>query len=312
MSISIITPHYNDPNGLQQVYKCLLEQTQASWEWVIVDDFSDENNQKKILDWHQGIEDDRVKLICNTQKSNASVCRNLGADSALYGNLVFLDSDDTITSSFLKSRQIEFTDFAVFKNTAVIDQHGEIQFTPQIAGKYVDYFLQARFIWPITAIVWKKAFFNAIGQFNPQLPRLQDVELAIRALQNSVNYIVVENEVDFYYSVKPIRSRKNFLKPVCDATYIFIDELLQTQKLTKYQLSLLSGYYFMNTKYLERSESRKEVGLVHRNLMLFYKKGYIGFFQVLIGVISLKLYKWQIFSGSQFLRINRFVFKPKQ
>ncbi|WP_417857385.1 glycosyltransferase family 2 protein [Xanthomarina gelatinilytica] len=312
MSISVITPHYNDPTGLQQVYKCLLAQTQASWEWVIVDDFSDENNQKKILDWHQGIEDDRVKLICNTQKSNASVCRNAGADTSLYENLVFLDADDTIRPNFIANRKIEFNDFAVFKNMAIMDQNKDVQFSAEIKENYLDYFLQARFIWQTTAIVWKKAYFNSLGQFNPQLPRLQDVELAIRALQNSVNYIVVENEVDFYYSVKPIRSRKNFLKPVCDATYIFIDELLQTQNLTKYQLSLLSGYYFMNTKYLERSESRKEVGLVHRNLMLFYKKGYIGFFQVLIGVISLKLYEWQIFSGSQFLRVNRFVFKPKQ
>ncbi len=278
MSISIITPHYNDPTGLQQVYKSLLAQTQVSWEWVIVDDLSEIDIRKQIQEWLQHINDDRVKLIFNAQKSNASVCRNKGANIAIHENLVFLDSDDTVSANFIKTRQIEFTDFAVFKNTAVIDQNGEVQSTPKIAGNYLDYFLQARFIWPITAIVWKKTFFNSIGKFNPQLPRLQDVELAIRAMQNSVNYSVIDNEVDFYYSVKPIRSRKNFLKPVSDATYIFINELLQTQNLTKYQLSLLSGYYFMNTKYLERSESRREIGLVHRNLLLFYKKGLYWFF----------------------------------
>lgn len=311
MSISVITPHYNDPNGLLKVYKCLLEQTQALWQWVIVDDLSDTTIRDKVRNWHQGIKDDRVKLICNPQKSNASVCRNLGAETALYENLVFLDADDIITPSFIANRQIEFKDFAVLKNTAIIDQKQEIQFSAEITGNYLDYFLRAQFIWPITAIVWKKTYFNSIGQFNPRLPRLQDVELAIRAMQNSENYIVVDNEVDFYYNVKPIRSRKNFLKPVCDATYIFIDELLHTQNLNQYQLSLLSGYYFMCTKYLERSESRKESHLVFRNLKLFYKKGYVGFFQFLIGVISLKLYKWQVFSGIQFLRVNRYVFKPK-
>lgn len=310
MAISVITPHYNDPDGLLQVYKCLLEQTQASWQWVIVDDFSDTNIRKKIQDWHQSIKDNRVKLIWNAQKTNASVCRNLGADSANYENLVFLDSDDTISTNFIANRQLEFNDFAVLKNTAIINQNNEIQFSPNVTGNYLDYFLQARFIWPITAIVWKKTYFNAIGQFNPLLPRLQDVELAIRAIQNIENYIVVDNEVDFYYNVKPIRSRKNFLKPVCDATYIFINDLLQTQSLNKYQLSLLSGYYFMCTKYLERSENRKEAHLVLRNLMLFYKKGYVGFFKVLIGAISLKLYEWRVLSGEQFLRVNRYVFKP--
>lgn len=310
MSISLITPHYNDPNGLQQVYKCLLAQTQASWQWVIVDDLSEPSIRKKIQDWHQNIEDDRVKLICNAQKSNASVCRNKGAGIATHKNLVFLDSDDTVSVNFIKTRQIDFTDFAVFKNTGVIDQNEEVQFSPKTTGNYLDYFLQARFIWPITAIVWEKDFFYSIGQFNPRLPRLQDVELAIRAMQNSVNYIVVDNEVDFYYNVKPIRSRKNFLKPVCDATYIFINDLLQTQNLTKYQLSLLSGYYFMNTKYLERSESRKEANLVHRNLLLFYKKGYIGLLNCIFGLAILKLFVWNMLSPSLFLRINRRIFKP--
>ncbi|SRX55333.1 glycosyltransferase family 2 protein [Aequorivita sp. CIP111184] len=311
MSISIITPHYNDPTGLLKVYKCLLEQTQTSWQWVIVDDLSDTNIRDKVQNWHQGIKDNRVKLICNPKKSNASVSRNLGADTALYENLVFLDADDIITPNFIANRQIEFYDFAVLKNTAVINQNKEVQFSAEIKGNYLNYFLQARFIWPITAIVWKKTYFDSIGQFNPQLPRLQDVELAIRAMQNSENFIVVDNEVDFYYNVKPIRSRKNFLKPVCDATYIFIDELLQTQNLSQYQLSLLSGYYFMCTKYLERSESRKESHLVFRNLRLFYKKGHVGFFQFLIGGISLKLYEWRVLSGNQFLRVNRYVFKPK-
>lgn len=310
MAISVITPHYNDPDGLLQVYKCLLEQTQTSWQWVIVDDLSDSNTCDKVQNWYQGIKDDRIKLICNSQKTNASVCRNLGADSANYENLVFLDSDDIISTNFIANRQLEFNDFVVLKNTAIIDQNDEVQYSPKLTGNYLDYFLQARFIWPITAIVWKKKYFNTIGQFNAQLPRLQDVELAIRAMQNSENYVVVDNEVDFYYNVKPIRSRKNFLKPVCDATYIFIDELLQTQNLTKDQLSLLSGYYFMNTKYLERSESRKEASLVHRNLLLFYKKRHIGLLNCVFGLAVLKLFVWNMLSPSLFLRINRRIFKP--
>ena len=311
MPISVISPHYNDPNGLLLVYSCLLAQKNAKWQWIIVDDLSEETIRKELKEWHQSLKDDRVKLIFNTTKTNASICRNLGADNALYENLVFLDSDDTISPSFIENRQIEFKDFAVLKNTAVINQNKEVQFSKKVKDNYLNYFLQARFIWPITAIIWKKEYFNSIGQFNPKLPRLQDVELAIRALQNSENYKVIDNEVDFFYSVKPIRSRKNFLKPVCDATYIFINELLQVQYLSQYQLSLLKGYYFMCTKYLERSNNKKEIYLVRRNLYLFYKKGHLNFIQVLIGLISLNFYKWNIVSGTQFLRVNRYIFKPK-
>lgn len=310
MSISLITPHYNNPTGLQQVYKCLLAQTQASWEWVIVDDFSDENNQKKILDWHQGIEDNRVKLICNTQKSNASVCRNIGAEAAQYYRLVFLDSDDSISSSFIANRSIPFKDFAVFQNNAVIDKQGRVEILKTVDSSYLNYFLQAKFIWPITAVLWEKSFFNSIGQFHSQLPRLQDVELAIRALQQSSDYLVLDNPVDFYYNVIPIRERQNMLKPVCEAVHLFISELLNTSSLNKEQISLLSGYYYLCVKYLERSGSLENVDLVQRNLMLFYKKRYIGLLNCIFGFAVLKLFVWNMLSPSLFLRINRRIFKP--
>ncbi|MBK5214587.1 MAG: glycosyltransferase family 2 protein [Flavobacteriaceae bacterium] len=310
MSISVITPHYNDPNGLEQVYKCLLAQTQASWQWVIVDDLSDTSIRKKIQDWHQLIDDDRVKLICNAQKSNASVCRNLGVDSALYNHIVFLDADDTISSNFVANRLIQFKDFAVFKNNAVIDKQGRIEILKAVDGSYLNYFLQAKFIWPITAVLWDKSFFNSIGQFHSQLPRLQDVELAIRALQQSTDYLVLDNTVDFYYNVIPIRERRNFLKPVCEAVYLFISELLNTSSLNKEQISLLSGYYYLCVKYLERSGSLENVSLVQRNLMLFYKKGYIGLLNCIFGLAVLKLFVWNMLSPSLFLRINRRIFKP--
>ena len=89
MNISIITPHYNDFNGLQHIYKCLRKQSQASWQWVIVDDLSETSILKQIHYWHQRINDNRVQLICNDKKSNASICRNVGAEIALYENLIF-------------------------------------------------------------------------------------------------------------------------------------------------------------------------------------------------------------------------------
>jgi hypothetical protein len=139
---------------------------------------------------------------------------------------------------------------------------------------------------------------------------LQDVELTIRALQKSTNYSVVDNSVDFYYQVKPIRERKNFVKPVCDSVYLFAYELLNTSSLTKNQLSLVSGYYYLCVKYFERSESLTEVAYVKRNLNMFYKKGYIPKVNYALGVLSLQLYTYGLFSGKFFLRVNRYLFKP--
>lgn len=312
MSLSIITPHFNDLAGLQRIYTYLSLQSSDKWEWIIVDDLSDSNIKPDLETWSNTLSDQRVKTVFNSNKTNASVCRNIGSDLATNDSIVFLDSDDEISNSFVANRRIEFKDFAILKNTAVKDQDGNIQTLTINEENHLNCYLRARFLWPITAILWNKTFFNSIGKFHPELPRLQDVELAIRGLQNSNDYKVIDNEVDFYYRVVPIRSRKNFVKPVCDSVHLLISELLDTSLLKKTQLKLLSGYYFLCVRYLERSESYSQIDLVIRNLKLFYKKKYITFIKYIIGFTTLKLYQWQLCSNQQFLRLNRYLFKPKQ
>jgi glycosyltransferase involved in cell wall biosynthesis len=311
MSISIITPHYNDFEGLRKVYGYLLTQTEAVWEWVVVDDFSNDKVRNHLECYFNNLSDPRIKLLLNSQKSNASVCRNIGADASKFQYLVFLDADDSISPGFIARRQIEFIDFAVFKNTGVISKNGEEHMHPSIKENFLNHFLRAQFIWPITSILWDKDFFNTIGKFHSKLPRLQDVELVIRALQKSTNYDVLDNPVDFYYRVKPIRERKNFVQPVCEAVYLFISELLDTTNINEEQIKLLSGYYYICTKYFERAETTMDAAYVRMNLKLFYKKRYITNVKYTLGTLVLQLYKNKLISGRLFLRANRSLFKPK-
>ena len=310
MNISIVTPHYNDLPGLKNIYDCLKAQSVDLWEWVIVDDASDDPVRESLRDWHRSLNDKKVQVEFNTTKSNASVCRNIGVKKSANSNLVFLDADDTITSEFVANRQIEFKDFAVFQNYLVVDKHGSKERSEVVEGDYLSHFLSARFIWQTTSVLWDKSFFKKIGQFNSELPRLQDVELMIRALQNSSNYKILNSEADFSYHVKPIRERKNFLKPVCDAVYLFVSELLDTEKLSEHQVNLIKGYYYLCAKYMERSGSTKELNLVQRNLTLFYKKGYIGLPGIIAGGLLLQLYKRNWISAELFLKANRKLFKP--
>ncbi len=311
MSISIITPHYNDLEGLQQIYLCLQEQILADWDWVIVDDKSDTETQQELQKWLGSLLHSKVQLFLNTEKTNASVCRNLGADLAKTDNLVFLDADDVISNAFVYNRQIVFRDFAVFGNYSIINEKGESSIKESMQENYLNNFLAAKFLWQTTCMLWDRTFFKNIGGFHPELNRLQDIELVVRALQQSRDYSIINNPIDFYYKTKPIRERKNFVLPVCNAVYLFISKLLQTESLNQHQLSLTSGYYFLCVRYLERSGSRKYIDLVQRNLGLFYKKRYIGFIKYVTGFIVLKLYGYKILSRLLFLRINRRLFKPK-
>ncbi len=309
MSISIITPHYNDPNGLLHVYKCLLKQTQASWQWIIVDDLSDTTIRKKIQDWHQYTKDNRVKLICNEKKSNASVCRNLGVDIANYENLVFLDADDYISQDFVFSRNIDFNEFAVFKNIAVVDRNGTQEIKPNLNENYLDCFLNAKFIWQTTAILWKKSFFIEIGKFDPNLQRLQDVELSIRALLVGKNYRIIDNKIDFFYNAKPIRLKTDIVRKSCASVNYLILKLHANYALDPYRHSLIKSYYYSCVKGLHRCKKREDVVYVKESLKLFYKSKYINIKEYFVGIIVLILYQYRMVSDSLFIKINRYFFK---
>ncbi|MGV8813798.1 MAG: glycosyltransferase family 2 protein [Gelidibacter sp.] len=309
MSLSVITPHYNDFEGLQRLYGCLIGQTYNDWEWVVVDDFSDRAVLLNIDKWITATDDNRIRFFHNAQKSNASVCRNRGSEEALFENLVFLDADDFISQDFVLSRHIEFNEFVVFKNTAVIDRNGTQEIRPRLNEDYLDCFLNAKFIWPITATLWKKKFFIKIGKFDPNLQRLQDVELSIRALFVGENYKIIDNEVDFFYCTKPIRSKADIVRKSCTSVNYLILKIKSDYTLSAYRHSLIKSYYYACVKGLHRCKNRKDVVYVKESLKLFYKEKYINTYEYVLGITLLIFHQYHLISNSLFIKTNRYFFK---
>ncbi|MCF1421399.1 glycosyltransferase family 2 protein [Mangrovimonas futianensis] len=307
--LSIITPHYNYIMGLEKIYSCLKVQTLKNWQWVIVDDFSDEAIVTATKKWYQQINDERVLLVCNSEKTNASVCRNQGATKARFESLVFLDADDTISKDFVKNRHLVFNDFVVFKNWAVLGADGSQVNKGTKRQDYLNCFLNAKFIWQTSTILWKKSFFNQIGQFDPNLERLQDVELSIRGLLLGNQFQVIDNKIDFYYTPNPIRSKTDIVERSCRSVNYLISKIEQRYSLNASQIKLLQAYYFACVKNLQRTKNRSDVVFVKQSLILFREKRFINFYQSAQGIILLFLYRYQLISDSLFLKWNRYLFK---
>ena len=309
MKISIITPHYNDFKGVKRTHTCLISQDSDQWEWIIVDDFSDKTVTKELQDYFDENERENVKIVFNNTKTNGSVCRNIGIDRASYEHLVFLDSDDVISENFVSNRLIEVEDFVVFKNSGVLDEKGNSKLVSPVTDRFLDCFLQAKFIWPITAILWNKYFLIKIGEFNPDLKRLQDIELSIRALFLGINYKVIDNKVDFFYCVAPINSRKRPVKLICDSVDYLITNIHANYELDTHQKSLLKGYYFLCTRYFFKSNSRKDTPYLRSSLALFKTKGYVSKINYIWGEVFIYLYEYHVISIELFLKLNRYFFK---
>lgn len=310
MGLSIITPHYNDFNGLQRIYDCLKLQVSPDWEWVIVDDFSDESVLINVNRWLMIIANPKIICIHNTYKSNASICRNKGADKASFENIVFLDADDYIGEDFVANRQIEFNEFAIFPNYNIVGKNGlNFKRLTKQRGELLDSFLAAQFLWQTTCVLWDKTFFNNIGKFDPNLHRLQDVELFIRALFTSKTYQVIDNKVDFFYCAKPIRLKNDIVKNSCEAVNYVMSKLKNNFNLDKQQQSLIKAYYFACIRGLHRCKNKKDSIYVEETLKLFYEKRYINIYRYTIGLILLALYKYQMISDALFIKVNRYFFK---
>ncbi len=59
--VSIITPVYNASRFLEETAGCVLAQTLQDWEWILVDDKS-EDNSREIME-RLAKKDNRIKIF---------------------------------------------------------------------------------------------------------------------------------------------------------------------------------------------------------------------------------------------------------
>ena len=109
--ISIITPYYNAGEYIEQTAKSVLNQTFTDFEWIIVDDGSEQVEQEKLKEIEKI--DNRIKVYkCASKESEFAETKSLGpAQARDFGirnsskstkYIVFLDADDIYNKTFLE------------------------------------------------------------------------------------------------------------------------------------------------------------------------------------------------------------------
>ncbi|VXC31442.1 conserved hypothetical protein [Flavobacterium sp. 9AF] len=310
--LSIITPHKDDIDGLFSIFKMLSNQTSNYWEWIIIDDFSSEKNRLILRDFESNLLDDNVKVIFNKENFGPSKSRNTGVFYATCQNIIFLDSDDEITPKFVQHRLITVNDFTVFLNFKIKDKNGQIGSFSNINTDFLTNFLKAKFSWQTTAVLWNKDFLQSINLFNEELILLEDIELVIKALFISKNFkVLYDNEVDYYYYLKPIDIKKRNIQKVATSVDILVNSLCNNKNLnlSKSELKFLSSYYYLSVKYIFRSKEYGKIKFVYGNLNTIFKNKCINYKEYILGNIILKLFSLRLIKDTIFLRINRYLYK---
>lgn len=103
--VSIITPAYNSKETIEQAYNSVLSQTFFDWEWIVVDDCSNDNSFEYIKEITK--DDKRVIVLKTPKNSGTAVARNIGLKHTSGRYITFLDSDDLLDPNYLEC-QLEF------------------------------------------------------------------------------------------------------------------------------------------------------------------------------------------------------------
>ena len=100
MKISIVTASYNYQDYIKETIQSVLDQTYSDWELIIVDDCSNDNS----VDVIKSFSDDRIKLFINEKNLGLAQTVKRGVECATGDWIVFLESDDLITSDNIEKK----------------------------------------------------------------------------------------------------------------------------------------------------------------------------------------------------------------
>ncbi|SDD47231.1 glycosyltransferase family 2 protein [Niabella drilacis] len=186
---SIVIPAHNNADSIIETIHSVKDQSFKEWQCIIVDDYSTDYTAVSVQNCVCG--DNRFLFIKNDSGKGANVCRNLGMNKSNGKYLVFLDADDILLPFCLQNRADVLSGKkvdllispTVHFDTSLDRAIGTFKCAQNFSlDEMIAAFIEHRILWTTTGATWKRDFLLRIGGWNENYPRLQDVELNIRAL----------------------------------------------------------------------------------------------------------------------------------
>ena len=220
--ITIVIPTYNRSKIIGRTLDCVLNQSCANWECIVVDDFSTDDT-KDLIDKYIKV-DERFHYILNERKKGANGARNTGIEHSSYDWILMLDSDDTIDANFLmKMSEVITEDIDVvtcYVNT-VDKKGGQIKHTYKwecngnILGKLLS---RELYVYMDNCIIRKNILKN-VGGLDENCPSSQELDLHIR-ISELANYKTIPETLVNYYIGSNDAMSANYVKTEYGYMYI--------------------------------------------------------------------------------------------
>lgn len=162
--VSIVMPAYNAEKYISESIESVLNQTYRNFELIIVNDCSNDNTEKIILNYKK--KDKRITYIKNEINKGVGESRNVGVQNSIGNWIAFIDSDDLWSNNkiekqmkFIKNdEKIKFT----YTGSSFINKNGKSFNYDMRVPKKVDYktLLKQNTISCSSVLISKKLILN--------------------------------------------------------------------------------------------------------------------------------------------------------
>jgi len=99
--VTIVTPYFNTGELFLETAQTVMNQSLQQWEWLIVNDGSNQEESLRVLDSYRG-GDPRIRVVDLERNRGLPAARNAGLREARAPYVFFLDSDDLLEPTALE------------------------------------------------------------------------------------------------------------------------------------------------------------------------------------------------------------------
>jgi len=195
-AVAVIIPYFNGGAFISEALGMLRRQTRAPDEIIVVDDGSlpDQAAQLKTAADQFGA---RVLTQLN---QGPGVARNLGAASTKASLIAFLDVDDVWDDDKLARQSACFSqrpqNDLVMSESRTVRPDGQVEYVSQLANlerkTFIDLILKGRIHSFTSSMMFRAAFFQKLGGFEPALRFREDHLILMRSLLEGTVEIIPE------------------------------------------------------------------------------------------------------------------------
>lgn len=198
MLVSVIIPAYNSEQTISKTIQSVLKQDYDPIEIIVVNDGSLDNTERVVKEFKE------VQYFYQ-KNSGVSAARNYGLSLAKGQYIQYLDADDLLAEGKIRNQvsamQNNNADVAYGDWIKFIEEHSifkELELVKRSMERRPEIELITDFWIPLAALLYSRKIVEKIGEWNLNLPIIQDARYALDAARCGAKFIYTEGVVAYY------------------------------------------------------------------------------------------------------------------